>query len=207
MVTQSDYAIIESVGGVDEPYLCEDVVPNTSFSNMENVCLETTISLEDEVFWFVVIEVQVVFWKPHHRNSICWSLFVLNDGLHVDLEILQMLQCIVCISKNVVGNVLSQSFVLKKGLIKYNKINGIIPMKNDVDSIHPSLFAQRKSQFGKKATMGNDAGHVWQHGKKMTRPFSSIITTYFGSTNPFKKINEAQQMFIEDLVLYICKAY
>jgi len=43
MVTQRNYAIVESVGGVDEPYLCENVVPNTSFSNMENVFLETTI--------------------------------------------------------------------------------------------------------------------------------------------------------------------
>jgi hypothetical protein len=118
-----------------------------------------------------------------------------------------MLQCIVCISKKVAGNVLSQSFVLKKGLIKYNKINGIIPMKTRVDSIHPWLLAQRESQLAEKATMGSDAGHELQQGKKKTRPFSSIITTYFGSTNPFKKINEAQQMFIEDLVLYICKVY
>jgi hypothetical protein len=58
-----------------------------------------------------------------------------NDDLHVDLENLQMLQCIICISKKVVGNVLSQSFVLKKGLIKYNKTNGTIPMKTHVDSI------------------------------------------------------------------------
>jgi hypothetical protein len=49
MVTKSDYAIIENVGGVDEQYLCEDVVPNTSFPNMENVRLETIISLENEV--------------------------------------------------------------------------------------------------------------------------------------------------------------
>jgi hypothetical protein len=49
MVIESDYAIIENVGGVDEPYLCEDVVPNTSFPNMENVRLETIISLENEV--------------------------------------------------------------------------------------------------------------------------------------------------------------
>jgi hypothetical protein len=49
MVIENNYAIVENVGGVDGPYLCEDVVPNTSFSNMENVCLETTISLENEV--------------------------------------------------------------------------------------------------------------------------------------------------------------
>jgi len=50
-----------------------------------------------------------------------------NDDLHVDLENLPMLQGIVCILEKVVNNFLSQSFVLKKGLIKYNKINGIIP--------------------------------------------------------------------------------
>ncbi len=55
---------------------------------------------------------------------------------------------------------------MRKGLIKYNKINGIIPMKTHVDSIHPWLFAQRKSQLAEKTTMGSDASHVSQQGKK-----------------------------------------
>jgi len=38
-------------------------------------------------------------------------------------------------------------------------------------------------------------------------PSSYAITTYFGSTNPYQKIGEAQQMFYEDLVFYICIAY
>jgi len=60
----------------------------------------------------------------------------------------------------VAGDVLSQSFVLKKGLIKYNKIIGITPMKTHADSIHPMLFVQKNSQLAKKATMGSDANHV-----------------------------------------------
>jgi hypothetical protein len=80
-------------------------------------------------------------------------------------------------------------------------------MKTHVDSIHPWLFPQRKSQLAKKATMRSDANHVWQQRKKRTRPFSYVITIYFASTNPFKKIDEAQQIFIEDLVLYVCKTY
>jgi hypothetical protein len=103
------------------------------------------------------------------------------------------------------SNVLSQSFVLRKGLIKYNKINGINPMKSHVDSIPPRLFVQRKSQLAKKTTMGNDVNHVSQQGKKRTRPFSFVITTYFGSINPFKKADEAQQMFNEDLVFTFVK--
>jgi len=60
-------------------------------------------------------------------------------------------------------------------------------MKTHVDSIHPRLFAQKYSQLAKKATMGNDVNHVRQQGKERRRPFSFVITTYFGSTNPFKK--------------------
>jgi hypothetical protein len=49
MVIKSDSLIVENVGGVGEPYLCEDVVLNTSSSNMESVYFKTTISLENEV--------------------------------------------------------------------------------------------------------------------------------------------------------------
>jgi hypothetical protein len=49
MVIEGDFFVGEIFGEVDEPYLSEDVVPNISFSNMENVHLETTILLENEV--------------------------------------------------------------------------------------------------------------------------------------------------------------
>jgi hypothetical protein len=51
-----------------------------------------------------------------------------------------------------------------------------------------------------------DENHV-QQGNKRIRPSSCVITIYVGSTNLYKKVNEAQKMFIEDLVLYICKGY
>lgn len=56
--------IVEIIGGVDGPPTCEDVVPNTSSSNIENL-------QENEVLQFVNIENQIVFWKPHHQNSVC----------------------------------------------------------------------------------------------------------------------------------------
>ncbi len=46
-------------GGV-EPYLCEILVPNISSSNIENVCLKTTILLKNEVLQFITIGIQVV---------------------------------------------------------------------------------------------------------------------------------------------------
>jgi hypothetical protein len=76
MATKSDSLIVENVGGVGEPYLCEDVVPNTSSLDMESVCLETTLLLENEVLQLIITEAQVVFWKPHHQNSICWGFLL-----------------------------------------------------------------------------------------------------------------------------------
>jgi hypothetical protein len=37
MATKNDYFITNNVGGVDEPYSCEDVLPNTSSLDMENI--------------------------------------------------------------------------------------------------------------------------------------------------------------------------
>ncbi len=130
----------------------------------------------------------------------------MNDDLFVDLENLQILRCIVCKPKKTLNIILSQNFVLEKGLIKYNKINGLTHMKTHVDIAHPRLFVLRKTQLVKKAIIVN-VEHTWQRGKKRTRPSSSAITTYFGSTNPYKNNDEAYHMFIEDLVFYICKGY
>jgi hypothetical protein len=48
------------------------------------------------------------------------------------------------------NNVLSQISILKKCLIKCNKINGITPMNIHVDIVHPKLFTQGKVQLAKK---------------------------------------------------------
>jgi hypothetical protein len=45
-----------------------------------------------------------------------------------------------------VGNFLSQSSILKKGLIKNNKINGNIPMKTHVDSIEGHEVSKKTMQ-------------------------------------------------------------
>jgi hypothetical protein len=52
-----------------------------------------------------------------------------------------------------------------------------------------------------------DENHVQQRGKKKIRTSNYVITIYVGSTNLYKMTNEAQKMFIEDLVLYICNGY
>jgi len=51
----------------------------------------------------------------------------MNDDLPMDLENLQMLQCIVYTSKKTSSNVMSENVFLKKGLINYNKLIGLFP--------------------------------------------------------------------------------
>ncbi len=41
----------------------------------------------------------------------------------------------------------------------------------------------------------------------MNGPFNFAITIYFGSINPYKNNDRAQQMFIKDLVINICKGF
>ncbi len=103
----------------------------------------------------------------------------MNDDFFVDFENMQMLWCIVCKLQKTSGIVLSQSYILRNNLTKYNKINGIIPMKTHVDIAHPKLFALRKTQLAKKATIVN-ANHTWQKGKKRTRASSFTITLILG---------------------------
>jgi hypothetical protein len=63
-------------------------------------------------------------------------------------------------------------------------------MNIHVDTMHPRLFVLRKTPLVEKATIVN-VDHTQQRGKKRTEPFSSTITTYYGSTNPYKKNEEA----------------
>jgi hypothetical protein len=51
------------------------VLLNTSFSNMESVWLKIGNSLENKVLQVASIEIQVIFWKAHHPNSISWGFF------------------------------------------------------------------------------------------------------------------------------------
>lgn len=62
----------------------------------------------------------------------------------MDLVNPQMLQCIICRFEKTSSDVLIQRSIMWKGLIKYNKVNGITPMTTQLQITHPKLFALRK---------------------------------------------------------------
>jgi len=61
-----------------------------------------------------------------------------------------MLQCIIYKTKQASALDLCQHFILRKGLIKYGKINGITPMSTHVEFAHPKLVIRKKLVIAKK---------------------------------------------------------
>jgi hypothetical protein len=135
--------------------------------------------------------------------------FVANDNSHVDLLNPQMLKCIFCWSQQTFGNILNQSsFVDRKGFITYGKNNGITLMKTHVDNVHLHLFAKRKYVLSERVMVKlSKIDYSQQHGKKKVGAIGFTITSFLGSTNLYKNVDETQQKFIEDLMLCIYKGY
>jgi hypothetical protein len=61
------------------------VSSNVATSNLVTAIVVSN-STEVEMQQLVVIQVQVIAWKPHSRTSLCWGFFAINDNLPVDLE-------------------------------------------------------------------------------------------------------------------------
>ncbi len=58
-----------------------------------------------------------------------------------------MLKCIIYTFEQTIGNVptiKADNYILKKGFIKYDKCNGVIPMKTHIEFWHPKLFDGNK---------------------------------------------------------------
>ncbi len=132
---------VENVGGIDRPLTCEDVT--TSNSNMKSVYIKLGTHWKMKYCSMQLYKFKLYFGNHTNLFQFIGVFFCCEWRLHMDLENLQMLQCIVC-DKKIEGSVLSQSCILRKGLIECNKINGIIPMKTHVDIAHPRLFVQKR---------------------------------------------------------------
>ncbi len=81
-------------------------------------------------------------------------------------------------------------------------------MKMHVDNVHPHSLIERKSILSEMVVVKlSETHHSQQHGKKRVGAIHTTITSFFGSTNPYKNADDVQQRFIDDLVLYIYKGY
>jgi hypothetical protein len=93
MVEEECYYVESKGGGVDEntpstsfphmlsiahvhmPTFVPIHVPSSSISDVENVHLQVPNISDVDVSQLVVIEAQVVSWRPHNHLFICWGFF------------------------------------------------------------------------------------------------------------------------------------
>jgi hypothetical protein len=101
-----------------------------------------------------------------------------------------MLWCIIYRTEQHSALDLCQCSTLRKGLIKYGKINGIIPTKTHVESAYPKLVARKKLAIVEELVI--IASHNQQPRKNRSKPSGCAITSCFSATNPYKNSDESQ---------------
>jgi len=110
--------------------------------------------------------------------------------------------CIICHS-NVVGlEIFALCTKLRKGLIVYHKSNGITSMKKHVDLEDNTLikmFCQKQSDVVAIISLSHEPT------KKQMHVIISAIFGFFSFINQFKKDNETQVCFLEDVMLFVIK--
>jgi hypothetical protein len=65
---------------------------------------------------------------------LCWSFSYVNDNTKIDLENTQIMCCILCYQKLIIG--INSKTQARTSLISYYKTNGITFLKNLVDAKH-----------------------------------------------------------------------
>jgi len=77
-------------------------------------------------------------WHPHNINAFCWSFYWVNDNSKVNLDVPQMMHCLLCHSQPIVSMNLRKQ--LKKGLVTYYKTSGIARLQKHLDANHSIIY-------------------------------------------------------------------
>ena len=150
-----------------------------------------------------LLRAQTRLWKPYNRNSITWAFFAVNDDKAVGLVHPQVMRCVICHNATVGPAILALRTRCRKGLITYFKANGIIAMKKHVEVEH---FISSKRYAKEICSQVRSPSYLQPTKKRPGLPPSSIVE-FFGFVEPFRKDNEQQKAFLEDLVLWVIKSY
>ena len=110
---------------------------------------------------------------------------------------------IVCHPNGFDAAVPSRCTISKKGLLKYSAAQRTSSLKNHYKDNHNAELETLKKDLADGNTSGQ--GKQLSRNRKGTTP--GTITSFFASSKPYKPTDSTQQAFLEDLVLYIAKAY
>jgi hypothetical protein len=79
-----------------------------------------------------------LFQKPNNKNALCWAFYYVNDNKEIDFIVVQVMRCFLCYNSPILN--LNPKIQARKGLIIYNKINGITTLRKHVNSNHSNIF-------------------------------------------------------------------
>jgi hypothetical protein len=95
----------------------------------------------------------------------------------------------------------------KKGIIAYNTLYGIGVMKIHVESKHLELLTIFVEEVVVVDNIASSQIPRANEGCRAMEVVLGVILAFFGSTTPYKKLNKAQQLFLEDLIMLIAKGF
>jgi hypothetical protein len=84
------------------------------------------------------LHAQRAFWRRNSRNALCWAFYCVNDNKEVNVIIPQTMRCILC-HNNPILNV-NPKMQARKGLITYNRTNGIVTLRKHVNLDHLNIL-------------------------------------------------------------------
>jgi hypothetical protein len=156
---------------------------------------------------------QAKFWATWSRKFDPWVFFVVNNGEVLNCDKIQQLRCNICFPHVVPPSLIQKKTKGKKGIVAYNKSCGIGFMKHHVEVLHLKLLTTYVVEcFVHDNVIGSqerndEGGRLMQPAKKRTKVATRVIFSFFGSKSPYKRHDESQKLFLEDLVLLIDKGY
>jgi hypothetical protein len=119
-------------------------------------------------------------WCPHNRNAFCWSFYYIIDNLKVNLDVLQMMHCLLCHFQPIIF--MNSRKKLKKGLVTYYKTSGMTCLQKHLDADHLVIY----KRFQKEINNEGKENVERQFANKRFLIFSFSISEIFASKDPFK---------------------
>jgi hypothetical protein len=132
------------------------------------------------------------------------GFFIVNDGAKINSCNPQIMRCIVCHCYPIDVNAINVSHEKNKCLLNYNKDHGTSSLKKLVFHEHVEECKRWDLFLVQKAQGDGPQGETTKKRKNIP-PF--LIIEFFGTQQPYNKIDPTQHAFFEDLILYIMKGY
>jgi hypothetical protein len=129
--------------------------------------------------------------------------FCINNESKVDVEIPQIIHCMLCYEKLISFTILKWRARSRKGLVSYFKNNGTIVLKKHVDANH-NLIARNFEE-----EVNNNKKNLLQKqlAKKGAIITNNEISKFFGAIDPYKNNNVHQKKVLKNLGIFVLNSH